>query len=162
MATIRTASIPGLAAAALVASLIAMPAAAEEVYRWVDADGTVHFSDRPPATAGDKVTTMSVDSAPPSGYDPDEDRYNVAATAERTQALRDQRTQRSQAAQSRSAPAPVVQSAQPEDYGVNYWGYPPRYDGPGLRPPRPPRPPVERPEPQPSDTLRPLQAGRRD
>ena len=164
MATFRRGSTLGLAtAAALLAGLLALPAGAEEVYRWVDAEGTVHFSDRPPATANEKVTTMSVASAPPSGYDPDEDRYNVSATAERTQAVRDQRSQRSQAAQNQAPPTTVVHDAQPQDYGVNYYGYPPRYDGPGVRPPRPTQPPAERPEQLPSDTLRPpARSGRRN
>lgn len=36
------------ALAALLTALIACPAAAGEVYRWVDGDGKVHFSDTPP------------------------------------------------------------------------------------------------------------------
>jgi len=33
----------------LAATALAGAAAATEIYRWVDADGTVHFGDRPPA-----------------------------------------------------------------------------------------------------------------
>lgn len=35
-------------AAAIAASLLAGPLAAQQVYKWVDQDGTVHFTDSPP------------------------------------------------------------------------------------------------------------------
>ena len=146
--------------AALAGSLFAGSATAEEVYRWTDKDGTVHFSDRPPTTEQKSLTTMTVNGQAPASYDPDEDRYNVEATAARTQAMRDQQAQSRQ--QQNSTPAPVVQYAQPQAYDVGY-GYPPYYDRPGMRPPqRPDRPVRPEPEPPPTATLKPVRTGRRN
>ena len=89
--------------AALAGGLFAASATAEEVYRWTDKDGTVHFSDRPPTTEQKSLTTMTVNGQAPASYDPDEDRYNVEATAARTQAMRDQQAQSRQ--QQNSTPA---------------------------------------------------------
>ena len=159
---VRTAGLIGLLGmAALAGSLCAGSAVAAEVYRWTDADGVVHFSDRPPEAEQASLTTMSVDNPPPTGYDPDEDRYNVAATAERTQALRDAQAQARESRRTQSAAAaPVVQQAQPQGYGVDY-GYLPGYDRPGVRPPqRPDRPARPEPQPPPTDTVRPVRRSR--
>jgi len=60
--------------AALAGGLFAASATAEEVYRWTDKDGTVHFSDRPPTTEQKSLTTMTGNGQAPASYDPDEDR----------------------------------------------------------------------------------------
>ncbi len=52
--------------------LTAMGAGAGEVYRWVDAQGQVHFGDRPDATAS--ATRIDVPSAPPRPGTEDADR----------------------------------------------------------------------------------------
>ena len=45
--------------------LIALPAVVTaEIYRWVDADGNVHFSDQPPPDNGKKAETVDVQDAP--------------------------------------------------------------------------------------------------
>lgn len=159
----RVGSLLGAALLGLGAGLATGLAEAEEVYRWVDADGVVHFSDKPPASAQAGVTTMAVDSQPPASYDPDEDRYNVEATAARTQALRDEQAQAREARRQQNATAPsVVQYPQSQAYAVDY-GYLPPYNRPGFRPPLRPRPPPpSRPEPErpPTDTLRPPRESR--
>ncbi|HSN18657.1 MAG TPA: DUF4124 domain-containing protein [Gammaproteobacteria bacterium] len=49
--------------AALASLLIA--AAADPVYKWVDADGNVHFSQTPPPNATTKVQHLNIDVPPP-------------------------------------------------------------------------------------------------
>ncbi len=39
-------------ACALLAVVASTPASADVVYKWVDADGNIHYSDRPPTTEG--------------------------------------------------------------------------------------------------------------
>ena len=41
---------------------MATPAAAESAYRWVDADGHVHFGDRPPAAANARPVQVRVNT----------------------------------------------------------------------------------------------------
>lgn len=48
------------------ALLLVSSAAATEIYRWVDADGTVHFGDRPPADH----PIVKVDVLPPPAAGP--------------------------------------------------------------------------------------------
>jgi hypothetical protein len=155
MPPVRTSQlkIPALLVAA--AAAIA-PASAQEIYRWVDANGVVNFSDKaPPAAAAD---TVVVDDTRPSNYDPEEDIYNVAAQAERMQALREEMEQERAARRERQQSAPQQPAVQYEQ-GVRY-GYPYLYPGYGRPPHRPPgkppgggRPP--RPEPYETTTLRP-------
>ena len=61
---------------------------ASEIFHWVDADGVNHYSQSPPPTS-DAVQTLQIDGSQPASYDPNEDRYNVAAQAESTQAVYD-------------------------------------------------------------------------
>jgi hypothetical protein len=135
----------------------AVSALAQEVYRWVDENGVVNFSDTAPqaAESSANVNTVILEDTTPKDYDPEADIYNVAAQAERMQALRDQmeKDREARLEQQRSAPQqPAVQY----QTGVNY-GYPysfPAYGRPPYRPPaRPPSRPV--PEPYETSTLRP-------
>jgi hypothetical protein len=128
-----------------------LPAASPEVYRWVDENGVVNFSQTAPTDVPGKVSTVELDAEAPD-YDPEQDIYNVAAQAERMQALREEMEQEREARreQRRNAPAPPVTEVQ---QGVNY-GYPygyPTYPRPPARPPARPRPPV--PEPYDTSTL---------
>ena len=62
----------GFALATTLALLVAVPAGAQEIYRWVDADGVVHYSDQPPAetaTAEGDVERVALD-VPPGISDP--------------------------------------------------------------------------------------------
>lgn len=138
----------------LLAGFAATPVFSIEVYRWVDENGVVHFSQSaPPGTVPD-IETMTLEDSTPPGYDPDEDRYQVAAQAEKMAQLRAEMDKKREMAQERSLTAPqppVVQYPQP-----GYWPLSNYYPGlpVGPRPP-PPRPelPIERPFP--TDTLRP-------
>lgn len=47
---------------------LALNASAEELYRWVDSDGKVHFGDRPPVTA--KAESLDGQLKPINGADP--------------------------------------------------------------------------------------------
>jgi hypothetical protein len=127
---------------------------AQEVYRWVDENGVVNYSDTAPRAVHEDIDTLQLDDTTPAGYDPSEDRYHVAAQAERMQALREEmeKQREQQRERLRSRPA---QTPQQYPQGVRY-GYPygyPVYPRPPNRPPVDPRPP--RPEPYEISTLRP-------
>lgn len=49
-------------------ALLALNASGEELYRWVDADGKVHFGDRPPAEA--KAESLQGQLKPVNSADP--------------------------------------------------------------------------------------------
>ncbi|MCE2988882.1 MAG: DUF4124 domain-containing protein [Burkholderiales bacterium] len=49
------------------AVLLATATVAAQVYRWVDKDGKVHFSDQPPPNDAKGVTAKKVDARPASG-----------------------------------------------------------------------------------------------
>jgi hypothetical protein len=125
----------------------AAPAFATEVYRWVDKNGVVNFSQNPPPekVSGAKMITLEDD--PPPGYDPEEDLYGVEAQAERMALLREQMAKKREMERERqlnSATQSPVPYQQPDQYGYPIYGQWPYY--PGFRPPVKPRPPV-RPEP---------------
>lgn len=141
--------------AALLSALFALtgfpPAAAEaqEVYRWVDENGVVNFSDRaPPAAVAADVGTLTLEDTRPAGYEAEQDVFNIEATAERTQARREALRERQ--------PAPPVVVQYPEQSNTGYpWGYPYGYPPlrPGGKPPfRPPQRPPPQPEPPADDT----------
>jgi hypothetical protein len=119
---------------------------AQDIYRWVDAEGVIHFSDTPPATEVGEVETIAVDVGPPAAGAAGEVRFNIAATAERMQAIREELDEDLDARRDRqrAAPPPVVQYPETTGYGLAWpYGYP-GYPGYPARP-RPPRPP--RPDP---------------
>jgi hypothetical protein len=142
----------------VVLAAYATPAMAQEVYRWVDENGVVNFSDTAPLAADANVNTLILEDTAPKHYDPEEDIYNVAAQAERMQALREEMEQEREARRERQRNElrqPDTQYPQ----GVRY-GYPYLYPGYGRPPGRPPgKPPTggrpPRPEPYETSTLRP-------
>lgn len=145
----------------MAAALLAVGAGqAQEVYRWVDENGVVNFSDTaPPAAVGGGVDTVEVEDTRPSGYDPEQDIYDIAGQAGRMQALRDslaeQRRQRRERESATAAQRVAPAGAQDPSMLPPWWSRP-AY-GPGYRPPRP-EPPIEPPpeiEPYPTATLRP-------
>jgi len=134
--------------------LPAVSARAEEIYRWVDQSGVVHFSDAIPAAAVADVSTVVLEETLPPDYDPEADLYNVAAQAERMQALREVMAKEREARRERqrsAAQAPAEQDGEAVRYPYNYGNI--RYPRPPARPPTGPRPPV--PEPYETSTLRP-------
>jgi hypothetical protein len=59
-----------------------LPATAAEIYRWIDADGTIHYSDEKPRD--DKAfTTLEFADTRPRDYDPIEDPYSIQNQAQR-------------------------------------------------------------------------------
>ena len=131
-------------------------AKAGEIYHWVDKDGVQHFSQTAPASASEPVETLTLEDTPPLVSGTDEDIYNVAATAERTQALReamDQMREERREREQREAARPVQQPAEPVRYAAPWlWNRPGNPWHPG-RPPHRPEPPT--PEPTPPSTYRP-------
>jgi hypothetical protein len=141
----------------LIGTALAGPVAmAEQIYHWVDEQGVNHYSQSPPPVVASPVETLEVDGSQPASYDPNEDRYNVAAQAEAMQALRDEmaesRKNRQQVKPS-SGGNTVIYYPEPENhteilYPPGYRPRPPRPRPPGNRPDRPPRPdtpPVDAP-----------------
>ncbi len=63
----------------LAATAFASAASATEIYRWVDADGTVHFGDRPPADH----PVQQIQVLPPTGAGPLAQGEDVEAAPER-------------------------------------------------------------------------------
>ena len=97
----------------LLLALAAAPLDATEVYRWVDADGVVHFSDRaPPSGVGD-FSRQDVAVKPPAGYDPEQDLYGVAEQQERMRALREDMERRREARRERADQAVPPPAAAP-------------------------------------------------
>lgn len=142
-------------------ALAAPPLFATEVYRWVDADGVVHFSDKAPPSGVDDFSRQDMAVEPPAEYDPEQDVFGVAAQQERMRALREDMERRREARRERAAQAPPPPAAAPSP-AVSYPLYP--YPGYRPRPPRPPRPepPIEPPvDPRPpTSTLKPPGSGR--
>ena len=142
----------------LCAPLLAAPTT---VYRSVDAEGTVTFSDQPPADGA--AEALSIDAPPPA--DPDILEARLEAMRETTARMATDRRAREQARAERSAArerasgsalegqprTPVVRTA-------------PLYGWPAYRPPWRPRPPL-RPDPvypplRPGQSVLPLENNR--
>lgn len=129
-------------------------AEAQEIYRWVDENGVVNFSDKAPPAAAAGVSTLTLEDSRPAAYDPEQDLFNIQATLARTQSLRKALEERRAARRESAGARPPVaaQSAAQSIYGYPY-GYPPLYPrplfGPGGKPP--PRPDQPQPQPEPPD-----------
>ena len=54
----------------MLAVACAITYAQQTVYKWVDEDGVVHFSDEPPKVSPDAVEAITTDSAPPQSSVP--------------------------------------------------------------------------------------------
>lgn len=129
------------------------PAAwAEQIYRWTDGDGVVHFSQTPPP-AGRPVETVVIEDNRPSDFDPEADIFGVAEQQARMQALREDMAERRAAAieRQREAAARTPPPVQPEPPA---W---PAYRWPVFwpRPPRP-QPPIAPPQRPPSVVVPPM------
>ena len=137
-----------------VALAYALPALGATVYKTVDADGKVSYSDTPPpqGVAAEVIETRDAYAGP----DPDT-AERLQQMRETTDRLRADRLEREQARALPPAPAypdyPEEDDSAQHDDGEDRWllpYYPPyrRWHGGGDRPP--PRPPYARPEPLPS------------
>ena len=135
---------------------IASPDAfAREIYRWVDENGVVNFSSEAPSEEAGEVETVSIED--PVRNTGDEDIYNIEATAERTQALRDDMEERRDKLRADRLERERIAAQQPvrtQNQAVR-WGYPWYGNYPILpQPPIEPQPPL-RPEPYPTVPFRP-------
>lgn len=126
-----------------------------EIYRWVDDDGVVHFSDEAPPTGVEGMKRIMLEEPGPGSGPVDDDPFNVEATAERMQAYRDELAQRREAQRAArlereriAAQRPVVQY---QPVGRAY----PWYLNPPLYPVNPIEPPPPTPEPYPTVPFRP-------
>ena len=127
------------AAATLVLSAFAGGASGAEIFKWIDDDGVVHYSDKKP-THPDGFETLRLESTNAADYDPVADPYSILNQAARVSDAR---------AQTLSETREPDREAVPDDY-VD-WGYVdyarswyPDYVVPVYFPR--PRPPFLRPE----------------
>jgi hypothetical protein len=130
-----------LAATAMVAIAFVSNASAADIFRWVDDDGVVHFSDTAPA--GDtKVERLRVDSANPPDYDPADDPYSIRNQAERMgetwSRLEERREERRETRREAAERQPVL--VYPPYYPYPYRYYAPVINLPGRPGHRPIRP----------------------
>lgn len=101
---------PSLAAACVAIALAGSDAAlADDIYRWTDADGRVHFSDSKPVD-DTPFETVELDIPPAPDYDPTEDPYSImnqAASIHETWLELEAVRQADREARAANAPAPV-------------------------------------------------------
>ena len=146
----------------LVLTAIAVPdTSAREIYRWVDENGVVNFSSEAPPPGADGVETVEIEDPVQSAADDDDDIYNIEATAERTQALRDGMQERRDKLRAERLERERIAAQQNvrTEYRTYRAGYP-WYGGYPIlpQPPIEPTPPM-RPEPYPTVPFRPLGGG---
>lgn len=135
----------------LLPALVAVPAApmawAIEVFRWIDADGTVHFSQWAPGASEPEATTVTVDEGATSGIGGDvyPIEEQAKAMAELWAEIEQQRTLRLKQRQ-QAAPAVVHIPEAPADALWPLWRpdrehRPHRPRPPSPQPPEPSNPP---------------------
>ena len=137
-------------------------ATADEIFRWVDDEGIVHFSQWAPPEDSDNVASLIVHSTNPPDYDPANDPYSISNQAERTnaawQALAARREDR------REKRLDVEQRERQDGERYEYQAYPyyspPIFHRPihlpGRTPGHRPRPPHVRPPLDPGKPLWPV------
>lgn len=141
----------------LLAGLLSGPAAATEIYKWVDENGVTHFSQTAPDPSVSGVSQQKLRDTTPSDYDPEQDIYGVEAQAERMQQMREEMDEKRQARLEREREAQRQQQViyRDREYhgypiyrpGWNYPEHPVLPTPPIARPPEGllPTPPVARP-----------------
>jgi len=112
-------------------------AASTDIFKWVDEDGLVHFSDNPPANAED-VKTLHLNNSNPPDYDPADDPYSITNQSKRMNEKWTQLTKErgERAAERREQVELYARYAPSHYYGWRY-GYRPGYYPPTY-PVRPP------------------------
>jgi hypothetical protein len=141
----------------LLAMLCSGAVSAKEIYKWVDENGVVNFSEKAPASKASGLSRFILEDTTPAEQGSDDDPFNVEATAARMQAYRDSMEQRREAQRKArlereriAAQRPVIQYQQ-----VGYRNTWPWYAHPPLRPVPPIEPPPPVVEPYPSVPFRP-------
>lgn len=139
----------------LAAALAAGTSQAREIYRWVDENGVVHFSDEAPPETAEGVKQIEIDEAD-SNAPADDDPFNVEATAERMQAYREEMERRRESQRAAQLEREKIAAQRPavQYQRVGYRGYP-WYARPPLYPVQPIEPPAPAPELYPSVPFRP-------
>ena len=154
-------SIPVMFAVALLGLAVGNHARAADVFRWVDENGVVHFSQWAPDDVHN-ITTVTVSSGNPRDYDPTDDPYSVRNQAARInetwQAIEEkiaERREKKREKKEETARYAVLEYHEPYHYYASSFLHGPIYRPvrpPGHRPPyiRPPhvRPPVHPGKPQ--------------
>lgn len=72
--------------AATLAAFAADRAHGYEIYKWVDANGVVHYGESCPGENAASCETLHIPATNPPGYDPAEDQWSVVRQAERISA----------------------------------------------------------------------------
>ncbi len=119
---------------------------AQEIYRWVDENGVVNFSENAPPGETAEVRKIVLEKSNPADHDPEEDVFNIEATSERMQAYREDMAKRREArleSQRNASQQQVVQYREPRRYGSPLYWYPPYRPQPPIEP----QPPVAEPYP---------------
>ena len=142
----------------VIAPMFAAGAHAGEIYKWLDDDGVVHYSDTKPADESN-VELLVVGKTNPPGYDPADDPYSIANQAERIgetwSRLEDEKEARRKKRREESARPPAY-AYRPYDPYYDRYRYP--HYRPGWHPPahpgyRPPQGPTIRRQVTALDTL---------
>jgi hypothetical protein len=124
-------------ALAFLALLASSPVVATEIYHWVDENGVSNFSSTAPPGLAEEVSKMTLEDTTPPDYDPEEDRYGVAAQAERMASLREEMAEKREERRDRES-KPVqqqpVQYSDPYRYGNFGFWQPPYYTRPPVTP----------------------------
>ena len=138
----------------VLAFLACGPVYANEIYRWVDENGVVNFSQTAPPSQDVAPEVVEIEEDRPSDWDPEADIYGVEEQAARMLARREEMDKKRQERidqKNREQSLTAPQYREPETY--NY----PFFWGTGIRPMPPllPRPPVARPPIGPGGPIRP-------
>lgn len=142
-----------IAIALLLVSTAGTIAADQRIYHWVDENGVAHFTDTAPGGDTRGVGTIIVPELPSPRFDPDEDPFNVAAQAERMQAMREAMSRRREQRRAEQLERERIAAQQ----RVVHYHQPARVIPPWWYRPVHPQPPVqpERPVPYRTNVLRP-------
>jgi len=125
----------------IVSAICAPPAAAVEIYKWVDDEGVIHFSDEQPVDATSNVSSFVIAASNPADYDPAADEYSIQNQASRINETYKKIEEKREARAEERAEA-AEKAAQYERQFVRYYDEPIRsYFPPVVRPWWPQRPP---------------------
>ena len=140
----------------LLTALVTPALDAREVFKWVDENGVVHFSEQAPPDDVSGSRRIVLEEAAATDRDTDDDPFNIEATAARMQTYRDDMARRREEQRKErlereriAAQRPVIQY----QHGGRYaW---PWYSRPPLQPVPPIQPQPPTPEPYPTYPFRP-------
>lgn len=118
-----------LAVTAILAAGPHAVAHASEIYRWVDDDGVVHYSDTKP---DEPFATLQIEDTRPAGYHPAEDFYSIVNQARRlNETLVELATVRQEREERRRVEAQETAFTEPPSYELyQYAAYPLYYSPP--------------------------------